>query len=295
MTSLDRYTVAARRASAEVIRVYSTSFGTSSRLLPAGVRGDIRSVYALVRVADEIVDGVGTDCGLDAESCGAALDAFEREVLRALSSGFSTDLVVHAFADTARRVGIGERELVPFFASMRRDLKPVAFTDAAELQRYVHGSAEVVGLMCLQCFLGGVPLAPSALERAERGAMALGRAFQLVNFLRDLGADSQQLGRAYLPGIDVSRPSPTGVRELLDSLDADLALARTTVAVLPHQTRPAVIAAHDLFAALSRRIRSTPPRELPLRRIRVPAHEKARIFGRVLAQSAAARMRGASR
>lgn len=125
--------------------------------------------------------------------------------------------------------------------------------------------------------------------------MALGRAFQLVNFLRDLGADSQQLGRAYLPGIDVSRPSPTGVRELLDSLDADLALARTTVAVLPHQTRPAVIAAHDLFAALSRRIRSTPPRELPLRRIRVPAHEKARIFGRVLAQSAAARMRGASR
>lgn len=295
MTSLDRYTTAARRASAEVIRVYSTSFGASSRLLPGGVRSDIRSVYALVRVADEIVDGVGTACGLDTESCRTALDAFEQEVLRALASGFSTDLVVHAFADTARRVGIGEPEIVPFFASMRRDLDPVAFTDAQELQRYVHGSAEVVGLMCLRCFLDGAVLAPSVLERAERGAMALGRAFQLVNFLRDLGADSQQLGRAYLPGVDVSRPSPTAVRELLDSLDADLALARSTIAVLPPHVRPAVIAAHDLFAALSHRIRSTPAGELPLRRIRVPAYEKVRIFGRVLAQSAAARMRSSSR
>ncbi|WP_413317772.1 squalene/phytoene synthase family protein [Agrococcus sp. 1P02AA] len=280
MTGLELYTATARRASGAVISAYSSSFGLASRLLPPQMRGDIETVYALVRVADEIVDGPGAESGLDAEGCRRVLDELEHEVERALESGFSADLVVHAFAETARRVGITTGQTAPFFAAMRRDLDPVAFADERELRAYVYGSAEVVGIMCVRCFLGGARLPDAEARRVARGARALGSAFQIVNFLRDLGADSAGLGRAYLPGVDPSAPTDEAVGQVLDRLEGELRIARSTVALLPGGARPAVIAAHDIFAALARRIRATPAAVLPTRRISVPPAQKAAIVAR---------------
>ncbi|WP_347755360.1 phytoene/squalene synthase family protein [Agrococcus sp. ProA11] len=280
MTGLELYSATARRASGAVISAYSSSFGLASRLLPPGMRGDIETVYALVRVADEIVDGPGAEAGLDTAACGEVLDAFEREVMRAMRTGFSADLVVHAFAETARRVGIDEGQTAPFFAAMRRDLEPVTFQDERELRRYVYGSAEVVGLMCVRCFLGGRTLPDAQARTVARGARALGRAFQVVNFLRDLGADADTLGRAYLPGVDPVHPTDAAIGRVLDGLDGDLRIARATIELLPREARPAVIAAHDIFAALARRIRATPAAQLPHRRISVPKLEKAGIVSR---------------
>lgn len=287
MTGLALYTATARRASAQVIRAYSTSFGLASRLLPARMRGDIAAVYALVRVADEIVDGPGVESGLAAAECRGVLDALERATERALESGFSADLVVHAFAETARRVGIDASLTAPFFAAMRRDLEPVAFADEAELRAYVRGSAEVVGLMCVRCFQQGRMLGAAEQERVDRAAEALGRAFQIVNFLRDLGADGDALGRAYLPGVDPRRPSDEAVARVLDGLDADLRTARSAIALLPREAQPAVLAAHGLFAELSRRIRAVPAASLPHRRIRVPAAQKTAIVARAAAAARA--------
>lgn len=289
MTGLELYAATARRASAAVISAYSSSFGLASRLLPPQMRGDIATVYALVRVADEIVDGPGAEAGLDAAACGDVLDAFEREVERAMATGFSADLVVHAFAETARRVGIDTGQTAPFFAAMRRDLAPVAFQDERELRSYVYGSAEVVGLMCVRCFLGGRALPDAQARTVARGARALGRAFQVVNFLRDLGADADTLGRAYLPGVDPAHPTEAAIGRVLDGLDGDLRIARATIALLPRDARPAVIAAHDIFAALARRIRATPAAELPHRRISVPTLEKAGIVSRAALGAGVAR------
>lgn len=280
MTGLELYTATARRASAAVISAYSSSFGLASRLLPPGIRGDIETVYALVRVADEIVDGPAAESGLDTEGCRTVLDELEREVERAMATGFSADLIVHAFAETARRVGIDSGQTAPFFAAMRRDLEPVAFQDERELRAYVYGSAEVVGLMCVRCFLGGSALPDAEARTVARGARSLGRAFQVVNFLRDLGADADALGRAYLPGVDPAHPTPAAIGRVLDGLDGDLRIARATIGLLPREARPAVIAAHDIFAALARRIRATPAAELPHRRISVPQLEKAGIVTR---------------
>lgn len=280
MTGLELYTATARRASGAVIGAYSSSFGLASRLLPPTMRGDIQTVYALVRVADEIVDGPGAESGLDARGCRDVLDSLEREVERALTTGFSADLVVHAFAETARRVGITSDQTVPFFAAMRRDLDPVAFVDERELRAYIYGSAEVVGIMCVRCFLGGTRLPESEARRVERGARALGSAFQVVNFLRDLGADAAGLGRAYLPGVDPAHPTDEAVQGVLDRLDGELLIARSAVQLLPREARPAVIAAHDIFAALARRIRATPAAMLPTRRISVPDAQKATIVAR---------------
>lgn len=280
MTGLELYTATARRASSTVITAYSTSFGLSSRLLPPTMRGDIQTVYALVRVADEIVDGPGAEAGLDLDGCRRVLDELEQEVERAIETGFSADLVVHAFAETARRVGISRDQTGPFFAAMRRDLEPVAFADERELRRYVYGSAEVIGIMCVRCFLGGASLPDAEARRVARGARALGSAFQIVNFLRDLGADATSLGRAYLPGVDPAHPSEEAVGRVLDRLEGELRIALGTVQLLPRDARPAVIAAHDLFAALARRIRSTPAAELPLRRISVPRSQQLAILAR---------------
>jgi phytoene synthase len=261
-----------------VIRRYSTSFGMASRLLGVGIRQSVANIYALVRVADEIVDGGASAAGLDGRQAQALLDAYEAETERALAEGYSADLVVHAFARTARDAGFGVELTTPFFASMRADLHETEH-DPASFAAYVYGSAEVVGLMCLRVFVKDAPQSyrPDELETLESGARALGAAFQKVNFLRDLAADHDKLGRSYFPGIDVTRLTEDEKNTLLDDIDADLARATATLPLLPASSRRAVALAHGLFAELSRRLRRTPADVLIRTRVRVPDPVKLRI------------------
>jgi phytoene synthase len=261
-----------------VIRRYSTSFGMASRLLGAGIRQSVANIYALVRVADEIVDGGAEDAGLDRKQAERMLDAYEAETERALAEGYSADLVVHAFARTARGAGFGTELTKPFFASMRADLSQTEH-DAESFAAYVYGSAEVVGLMCLRVFVRDAPRPYSAgeLDTLETGARALGAAFQKVNFLRDLAADHDKLGRSYFPGIDVTRLTEDEKNTLLDDIDADLDRAAATLPLLPGSSRKAVALAQRLFAELSRRLRRTPASDLLRSRVRVPDPVKLRI------------------
>lgn len=277
LTPLQRYHRAATRSAAVVIGEYSTSFGLAVRLLPRETRLHIRDVYALVRLADEVVDGVAAASGLRPEQVAAALDALEAETYSAMATGYSTNLVVHAFARTARRVRI-EREIVtPFFTSMRMDLTRAEHTDAT-FAEYVDGSAEVVGLMCLRAFTAAAPpRTPEQLEVLEQGARRLGAAFQKVNFLRDLAADADGLGRAYFPDVEVSRIDEPTKHRLLADIDADLVAAARTLPLLERGPRRAVALAHGLFAELADRIRATPAEDLRTTRIRVPDPVKLRL------------------
>jgi len=277
VTDILHYNAAARASSATVIDQYSTSFGLAARLLSPGVREAVRSIYALVRISDEIVDGAAAGAGVTVATQRELLDELEQETMLAIARGFSTNLVVHAFANTARQTGINERLIAPFFASMRRDLSAEPFT-ASGVDEYIYGSAEVVGLMCLRCFLLEAPRSVSETVDLEFGARRLGAAFQKVNFLRDLAADSEALGRNYFPGID-----PLGITEsektrILDDIDADLAAAARVLPLLPRGSRAAVTAAHNLFARLSRKLRATPAEQLLKARVRVPNPEKLAIL-----------------
>jgi len=294
MTAQRRSDTTAARASRAVLRTYSTSFGIGTRLLPPRSRTDIEAVYALVRLADEVVD---TYRG---PAAGDELDELEAQTARARLTGYSTNVVVHAFARAARRTGIGHAEVDPFFASMRADLS-VREHDRASYDTYVFGSAEVVGVMCLKVFLsadrlpGHPPVEPSA--PAVAGARALGAAFQKVNFLRDLGADHGDLGRSYLPGVDADRLTDTDVGAVLDEVRADLVTARAALPLLPPRARCAVEATTALYDRLLADLALTPTAELARRRVRVPGHVKAVVVGRVvavaLAREAAQRARRA--
>ena len=275
-TGIAKYNAAARASSATVIGHYSTSFGLAARLLAPRVRGQVRTIYALVRVADEIVDGAASEAGVSVAGQRDLLDALERETERAMESGFSTNLVVHAFAATAREAGIDTSLTAPFFASMRRDLDPSPF-DAAGVAEYIYGSAEVIGLMCLRCFVQDTPRSPEELQVLETGARSLGAAFQKVNFLRDLAADRDALGRNYFPGVNLLTMTEEQKNELLDDMDADLDAAARVLPLLPVGSRRAVTAAHHLFARLAAKLRATPARALMSARVRVPDPEKIMI------------------
>lgn len=275
-TRLALYDRVAEETASIVIRRYSTSFGLASRLLGSDVRQHVENIYALVRVADEIVDGPATEAGLDTIGAGRALNELERETHGAMDSGFSSNLVVHAFAITAREVGFGEDLTAPFFESMRMDLSETVH-DQPSFERYVYGSAEVVGLMCLEAFLHGHPVDDAEKARFVTGARALGAAFQKVNFLRDLAADFETLGRSYFPGVNVGSFTEADKHRLLDDIDKDLSVSAAVVPDLPKSSRRAVALAQSLFAELSVRLRATPADQLVRARVRVPNPVKARL------------------
>ena len=270
------YDAVSEGSAAVVIRQYSSSFGLASRLLAEPVRTQVRNVYALVRVADEIVDN--PDPALGVEPRARMLSWLQEDVRHALRTGYSGNLVVHAFARTAIACGITDEVIDPFFASMAMDLDTTDHTPES-FERYVYGSAEVVGLMCLRVFLAGEPGdRQTAYERLTPGARSLGAAFQKINFLRDLAEDHDLLHRRYFPGLDVDAFCDADRDRLLDDIDADLAVAAAVVPELPPSSRRAVRAAHATFAELSARLRATPAAEIRRTRVRVPSPVKLRLL-----------------
>ena len=263
-------------SAAIVISRYSSSFGLASLMLARPVRTQVRNVYALVRVADEIVDNpepTPTRAERD-----RMLTALGEDVQQALTSGYSANLVVHAFARTAAACGITTEVIDPFFASMRMDLDCTEHTESS-FERYVYGSAEVVGLMCLRVFLAETPLPrrDRDYDRLAPGARRLGAAFQKLNFLRDLAEDHDTLSRSYFPGLDVDAFTDADRDRILDDIDADLDAAAAVIPELPTSSRRAVCAAHATFAELASRLRATAATEIRRTRVRVPDPVKLRL------------------
>lgn len=286
---LTLYDAVAREAADAVVRRYSTSFGLATRVLPAGQRSEIRNIYALVRLADEVVDGAAEEAGSGA-AARRLLDGLETETVAALADGYSTNVLVHAFAGTARRAGFGTELTAPFFASMRMDLDRTEH-DEASFATYVHGSAEVVGLMCLRVFLLDEPQDDREARYAALtpGARALGAAFQKINFLRDLADDAGRLGRSYFVGVDPGTLTEAQKLAAVGDIELDLLVARAAIPELPPGARRAVAVACGLFGELSERLAATPAEEILTSRVHVPAPVKARVIGRALRTAGAGR------
>ncbi|MEL0260745.1 MAG: phytoene/squalene synthase family protein [Aquiluna sp.] len=282
-TGLALYTQAAHKAAREVIYSYSTSFGLATRLLDASFRPHVENIYALVRVADEIVDGSAEQAkALDSSIDPAALlGEFEQETYKAMQTGYSTNLIIHAFASTAREVGITKEIVEPFFYSMAQDLTQTEH-DQESFERYVYGSAEVVGLMCLAVFVHGRDYSTEQKRTLTEGARALGSAFQKVNFLRDLAADFQKLGRSYFPGVNVNSFDEQTKQRLVADIEADLAKSSATLPLLPTGARRAVAAAQLLFTELNRKISKTQASALVTKRISVNNFSKLLLLLRAL-------------
>lgn len=271
---LSRYDRMADRVAAQVIGHYSTSFSLATRVLAPDTRRDIRNLYAVVRIADEIVDGATAEANECPET---ALDVYEEQVLHAPRHRFHTDPVLHAWANTYRRCGIKDDHVRAFFSSMRRDTTQTDY-NADDLGAYIYGSAEVIGLMCLDIFLREHDPSEHDRRTMEEGARALGSAFQKVNFLRDLGEDSRELGRAYLGPVLNEDLKRTLTAEITEELDA----ARAAIPLLPAAARRGVAAAEALFRDLNERIAATPAEDVAVARVSVPNHRKFLLTARAI-------------
>ena len=270
-SSLELYTLAAESSSNAVIASYSTSFGVATKLLAPEIRQHVRNIYALVRVADEIVDGAAAEARVGGGNVepSVALDQLEAEIYKTLRSHFSTNLVVHAFAKTANETGFSRGIIEPFFASMRMDLWPRKHSPES-FSKYVYGSAEVVGLMCLHAFIKESDFSLEDYKSITRSARALGAAFQKVNFLRDLSADFEKLGRSYFPDVNPANFNESQKATLLLDIREDLKTSSQSLKFLPASSRKAVSAAQMLFTELANRIEKTPAEQLLRARISVP-------------------------
>lgn len=257
------YATMASRTAAQVIASYSSSFSLATRLLSARIRQDIRNLYAVVRIADEIVDGAAPN-----QHKTQLLAEYEQAVLNAPLHQFHTDPVLHAYAGTARACRIAPQHMRAFFRSMQMDLQRVTHTQDS-VQDYIYGSAEVIGLMCLAIFLKGQHRDQQQLRTLEDGARNLGAAFQRINFLRDAGEDLDVLGRRYLP-VD-------GKEQVIAQIRRELAVASHSVPLLPPDVVAGVGTAIGIFAELTDRIEALPAADARRRRVRVPAPRKVGI------------------
>lgn len=261
---MDRYDLVAADIARLTMLRYSSSFGISSRLFSADIRPHIYNIYGLVRFADEIVD---TYRGADAPGL---LNELEAQTYNGLKSGFSTNPIVHAFCLTARRFGIDRKLIKPFFTSMRMDLTPTVY-DSTSYKAYIHGSAEVIGLMCLRVFVAGDQTSYSHLAS---GAARLGAAYQKVNFLRDLAADSQELERFYFPGYDLASFDEAAKQAVISDIKADFAAAMPALRQLPKSARRAVALSAVYYRELLDKLAAAPVAEIKQRRLRIGSSRK---------------------
>ena len=192
-----------------------------------------------------------------------------------IRDSFHTDPVLHAYAATARRCGFDPEHVGAFFATMRSDLTQTDYADG-DLETYVYGSAEVIGLLCLGVFLAGRDTDPAARAEMEVGARALGSAFQKINFLRDYGEDRDTLGRRYYDLDDATKAA------VIDEIRAELAQANEAIPLLPRSARAGVAAAAALFTELTDIADRTPAAVLATTRISVPTHRKLVLTARAV-------------
>lgn len=262
------YDRVSKRASKTTTQMYSTSFSLGIRFLSADIRDGVYAIYGLVRFADEIVD---TFHEFDKRQL---LDEFWADTRKAVDQKISLNPILNSFQWAYHKYNL-EWDLVDtFFKSMEMDLDKAVY-DQKAFENYILGSAEVVGLMCLHVFLNGDK---EAYTRLKPNAMALGSAFQKINFLRDLNADFEGLGRSYFPGFNLENPCQEDLKEIIVDIEADFQKGYEGIVQLPKKARFGVYMAYIYYYRLLQKIRKTPLEQILSARIRISNERKYRLF-----------------
>lgn len=265
---MDLYLDNALKCSKETTNKYSTSFSLGVRLLDKSIRDAIYAIYGFVRFADEIVDTFHTHNQRE------MLETFKHNTYKAIKEGISMNPIIHSFQWAVNTYKIEEHLIESFLYSMEMDLTKTDY-NSEEYKTYIYGSAEVVGLMCLQVFCYDKPGLYCDLIKPAR---KLGEAFQKVNFLRDMESDFEDRGRTYFPSVDFKNFSSIDKQAIEKDINQDFHEALQGIAELPLNARFGVYLAYSYYLELLRKINKTPAHELLTTRIRVPDFQKIMIL-----------------
>lgn len=253
------------QCSRNVTKAYSTSFSSAVKMLSPSIRQDIYNIYGFVRFADEIVD---TFHDYDKEML---FNQFQEDLDNALVNKISLNPVLNAFQHTATNYNIPKSLINRFMDSMRLDLIKKDYKTADEYNDYIYGSADVVGLMCLKVFVGNDN---ARYEELKHPAMRLGSAFQKINFLRDLKADTEELDRNYFPQLNLKDMDNDVKDTIIKEIEADLAEGYKGIIRLPAEAKFGVYTAYAYYKKLLKKLKNTPPVKIKSTRIRIPDYVK---------------------
>jgi 15-cis-phytoene synthase len=240
-------------------QTYSTSFSWGILCLDKSIRNGIYAIYGFVRYADEIVDTFHNYNQKD------LLGRFEEQTYLAIRDGISLNPILNSFQWAVKQYKIEYDLIDKFLQSMRMDLS-MKTHDKHSYQDYILGSAEVVGLMCLHVFCQGDR---KKFEHLKSHAMKLGAAFQKINFLRDINADYNGLGRSYFPEVDLDNFNDEEKEKIIQEIADDFHEGFKGIVQLPAEARFGVYIAYVYYQALFKKIKNTPSRLVMKERIRI--------------------------
>ncbi len=262
--STQLYSKTAFAISEIVTRNYSTSFALAIKTLDKRFRAPICGIYGFVRFADEIVD---TFHDFDKESL---LEKFKQDTYRAIYEGISLNPVLHAFQEVVNKYEIDLLHIEQFLRSMEMDLQTSKHAQQS-FEEYIYGSAEVVGLMCLQVFCEGDK---QKYESLKPFACKLGSAFQKVNFLRDVQSDFEERGRVYFPGVEWKSFNNLSKTQIETDIQNEFDEAYKGILNLPEGARLGVYLAYKYYLSLFNKIKKVDAAKIMQSRIRVSNQKK---------------------
>ena len=254
-----------------VTNAYSTSFSLATKMLDASIRNHIYNIYGFVRFADEIVDSFHN------HNKKYLLDNFEADLFTSIKDKISLNPILNSFQLTVNTFKIDHDLIKAFMKSMRLDLEKSTYKTQAEYEEYIYGSADVVGLMCLKVFVKGDE---KKFNNLKKPAMALGSAFQKVNFLRDLKDDFQELERNYFPNVDFNNFNESSKLLIINEIETDFETSLTGILKLPKEARFGVYTAYKYYYKLLDILKKTPSINIQNTRIRVANYQKMIVFVR---------------
>ena len=239
---------------------YSTSFSFGIKMLSKKFHTPIYSIYGFVRFADEIVDGFH---GYDKSKI---LNQFEKNCFDSIEEGVSMNPILNSFQNVVNKYQIDHVLIRQFIHSMKMDLEVNKIYDQKEYEKYILGSAEVVGLMCLKVFVEGDE---NLYKKLYPYAKSLGSAFQKINFLRDIRADYKDLGRTYFPNIDLNNFTISQKKEIESDIKKDFDKGYLGIKMLPEGSKLGVYVAYLYYLNLFKKIKSLNYKVILEKRIRI--------------------------
>jgi 15-cis-phytoene synthase len=257
--SIQLYHKTAQECNTIVTKRYSTSFSLGIKMLGKQYQKGIFGIYGYVRLGDEIVDSFHD---YDRQ---LIWDEFERDTWLALERGISPNPIINTFVQVVKKYNIHYDLIKAFHTSMKLDLEEQKY-DPALFEKYIHGSAEVVGLMCLKVFCDGHE---EMYERLTLSAKKLGSALQKVNFLRDIKDDFALKGRTYFPNLDFSKFDKKVKDVIEDDIQQEFDEALEGIKQLPDGSRIGVYVAYKYYVNLFRKIKRKKPQQVLKGRIRI--------------------------
>jgi len=262
------FDIASLECSKTTTKLYSTSFSLAIRLLKKEYRDAIYAIYGFVRLADEIVDSFHdyNKVKLLNELRYATIDSLEKKI--------SLNPIINSFQNTVRKYNIEWMLIESFLESMEYDLNNKNCDDNS-YKKYIKGSAEAVGLMCLHIFSYNNK---GQYKELKTYAEALGSAFQKINFLRDLNDDYNGLNRIYFPNLDISKFNNSQKKIIEKDISKDFEKGLIGINKLDKDARKGVFLAYQYYISLFNKIRKEDASNILKTRIRVSNFRKMLIL-----------------